>query len=106
MGDGEVVLKKVTKSYHGMDFEGEEIRDYLRVVWQQMKETIQEGLNTDGLLPGPLRVERKAKKLFDEVAPKYADRSGGYTQIFKLGPRRGDGAEMALIRLMDGKAAE
>ena len=47
--------------------EGEEIRDYLRVVWQQMKDTIQEGLQTEGLLPGPLRVERKAKKLFDFV---------------------------------------
>ncbi len=47
--------------------EGEEIRDYLRVVWQQMKETIQEGLQTEGLLPGPLRVERKAKKLFDFI---------------------------------------
>ena len=48
--------------------------------------------------------EDVVKKLFDEVAPKYADRSGGYTQIFKLGPRRGDGAEMALIRLIDEKA--
>ena len=45
--------------------------------------------------------EDAVKKLFDEVAPSFADRSGGYTQIFKLGPRRGDGAEMALIRLMD-----
>ena len=47
--------------------EGEEIRDYLRVVWQQMKDTIQEGLQAEGLLPGPLRVERKAKKLFDFI---------------------------------------
>ena len=47
--------------------EGEEIRDYLRIVWNQMKETIQEGLQAEGLLPGPLRVERKAKKLFDFI---------------------------------------
>ena len=40
-------------------------------------------------------------KLFDEIAPKYADRNGGYTQIYKLGPRRGDAAEMALIKLID-----
>ena len=45
--------------------EGPEIRDYLRTVWTQMKQTIQEGLQTEGLLPGPLKVERKAKKLFD-----------------------------------------
>ena len=41
------------------------------------------------------------QKLFDEVAPKYADRKGGYTQIIKTGPRRGDAAEMAIIKLVD-----
>ena len=45
-------------------------------------------------------------KVFSEIAPKYAERNGGYTQIFKLGQRRGDAAEMALIKLVDEKAAD
>ena len=43
--------------------------------------------------------EDVAKKLFDTIAPAFADCNGGYTVVYKMGPRRGDGAEMALITL-------
>ena len=44
--------------------------------------------------------EEVAKKVFDEIAPKYADRNGGYTRITRIGARRGDAAEVAVIELV------
>ena len=45
--------------------------------------------------------ENVVTKVFVELAPLYAERNGGYTQIYKLGPRRGDGAEMAIVKMID-----
>ena len=47
-----------------------------------------------------LTKEDVAKKLFDEIGPKYATRNGGYTRVVKIGPRRGDCAEMAIVQLV------
>lgn len=44
--------------------------------------------------------EEATRKLFDEIAPKYAERQGGFTRIYRVGPRRGDAAEMAIIELV------
>lgn len=44
--------------------------------------------------------EDVVKKLFDEIAPKYAERNGGYTRIIQTGPRRGDAAPMAILELI------
>lgn len=44
--------------------------------------------------------ETVVKKLFEEIAPKYAERNGGYTRILKLGPRQGDSAEMVFLELV------
>ena len=49
---------------------------------------------------GFITKEDVAKKLFQELGPKYAERNGGYTRVVRIGPRRGAAAEMAIIQLV------
>ena len=50
--------------------------------------------------------EDVAKKVFSVIAPAYANVNGGYTQVYKMGPRRGDGAEVAIVKLTPVKVVE
>ena len=59
-----------------------------------------ENLHNKRLALSFITKEDVVNKLFKEIAPKYVDRNGGYTRITKLGPRRGDAAEMAVIELI------
>ena len=52
-----------------------------------------------------LRNKEAVKTLFDEIAPKYTDRQGGYTRIYKLGKRRGDAAETCILMLVEAAPA-
>lgn len=57
-------------------------------------------LNSRRIVLGYLVDETVVKDLFDNIAPRYADRSGGYTRLTKLGPRRGDAADLVIIELV------
>jgi large subunit ribosomal protein L17 len=69
------------------------------------KRGIKEGdakmVNARRLAASRLSNPKAVTKLFDDIAPRYAERLGGYTRIHKLGPRLGDNAEMVLIELIE-----
>ena len=59
-------------------------------------------VNARRLVTARLGDNQVIKRLFDEIAPRFASRPGGYTRVLKLGPRMGDAAEMVLLELVEG----
>jgi large subunit ribosomal protein L17 len=59
------------------------------------------GVHTRRVVFARLRDKDNVTKLFDVLAPRYEDRAGGYTRVYKLGPRKGDAAPMVLLELVD-----
>lgn len=59
-------------------------------------------VNARRLVASRLNDAASVKKLFDDIAPRYVNRPGGYTRIVKLGPRSGDAAEMVILELVEG----
>src|SRR5262245_61627833 len=63
-------------------------------------------VHTRRLLNARLNDPEVVKKVVDVLAPRYAERPGGYTRIYKLGPRKGDAAEMVILELVDRPEGE
>jgi large subunit ribosomal protein L17 len=58
-------------------------------------------VNARRLAASKLGDNQVIKRLFDEIAPRFATRPGGYTRVVKLGPRHGDAAEMVILELVE-----
>jgi large subunit ribosomal protein L17 len=58
-------------------------------------------VNARRLIASRLGDNQMVKRLFDDIAPRFANRNGGYTRVMKLGPRMGDSAEMVLLELVE-----
>ena len=82
--------KMVTLAKHGDLASRRKAASFVRNVVADVKE--------DG---DDIRIQSALQHLFEELAPKYADRKGGYTRILKTMPRRGDGAQMVVLEFVD-----
>jgi len=63
--------------------------------------TADQKVNARRLVVSKLGDNQIIKRLFDEIAPRFATRNGGYTRVIKLGPRHGDAAEMVVLELVE-----
>ena len=72
-----------------------------RMITLAKRDTLHARRQAAAFLYGPEAV----RKLFDTIGPRFADRSGGYTRILRLGPRKGDGAETAILELLGTQVA-
>ena len=79
------------------------VRDEVERLITRAKVGVGEGraVQARRLAAGRLNDPQVVKKLFDEIAPRYTGRAGGYTRIVKLGPRHGDSAEMVYLELVE-----
>lgn len=75
-----------------------EVRSYIEKLITKAREG---SLHARRLIVARLHTEDAAKKLFEEIAPKYASRPGGYTRVIKTGPRRGDAVELAVLEFVE-----
>lgn len=78
-----------------------EAEELITLARRSMKGTDAEKVHARRLAAARIGHAPMVKKLFDEIAPRYESRNGGYTRIYKLGPRLGDSAEMVQIELVE-----
>jgi large subunit ribosomal protein L17 len=78
-----------------------EAEKLITIARRSTKATDIEKMNARRLVASRLGDATLVKKLFDEIAPRFENRNGGYTRISKLGPRLGDAAEMVVIELVE-----
>ena len=88
------VSAKVAKK----DADGKRVKEVVDGKKVTVYETVEKEIKKD--LPSKLKTVDLTNKLFDEIAPKYADRKGGYTRIVKIGLRKGDAAMEVLLELV------
>lgn len=78
-----------------------EAEKLITIARNSIESTDAEKVQAQRLVASRLGDNRLNKRLFDEIAPRFANRPGGYTRVLKLGPRMGDSAEMVILELVE-----